>query len=188
VTCHCYRCWPRQRDQPHGLLAPFARLRISLSDIPLESRQPGYVSTGFAHCRMVLRTHTQAFRVLARKTASARSPRNGTNPRPKSRITLKSMRDLMAGGSPPSICPQVLTTFQAKNISMKSPILESEEVSARSGHTPRHGVIRETYTGMMPTTLLQPNLMPNKLKRDMSRRYARLRTFFSTVPSCSDSP
>ena len=45
-----------------------------------------------------------------------------------------------------------------------------------------------TYTGMMPTTLLQPKRMPKRLKSDMSRRYARLRTFFRTIVSFCERP
>ncbi len=69
---------------------------------------------------------TQAFRVLARKTASAMSPRNGTRPMAKSSAILKYMRDWIDVGRPPSIPSQARTTVQASSRSMRSPTLPTD--------------------------------------------------------------
>lgn len=45
-----------------------------------------------------------------------------------------------------------------------------------------------TYAGMSPMTLPQPNRTPRKLKRDISRRYARLLTLVKTLASWSEMP
>jgi hypothetical protein len=107
---------------------------------------------------------------------------SGTKPIAKSIMMLKYIFVVTSAGSPPSTCWHVRRTIIAIMASRTSPILGNglAVVIDRTG--------RLTYPGMMPMTLLQPNRMPQQLKRLISRRYARRLTLVSTLPSCSEMP
>ena len=68
---------------------------------------------------------TTAFLVLARKTASAISPRRGVSPMPKSRMMLNHILNVTSAGRPPSTCWHVRSTMMAIYASSTSPILRS---------------------------------------------------------------
>lgn len=124
-----------------------------------------------------------AFLVLARNRASAMSPKNGTRPTAKSRTILNIIFDLTLAGRPPSTCWHVRRTIMAIKASITSPTLQRQFISYGS-----RILGNDAYAGMIPITLLQPNLIPQQLKRLISRRYARLLTFVRTFASCSEIP
>lgn len=114
---------------------------------------------------------------------SAKSPITGIMPITKSSMILNIIFDLTLAGNPPSTCWQVRRTIIAMNASRTSPaLLRSQwEIILLLER-------QNTNPGMMPITLLQPNLIPAKEKRLISKRYARRLTFVRTLPSCSEIP
>ena len=136
-------------------------------------------------CRKCFSRRT-AFLVLHLYIASARSPMNGTRPITKSIAMLMTILSRSEDGRPPSISSQVWRTSNASSASAPSPILKKFRKPSVSWRTEQGST--PTYNGNSAITLLQPNLIPHKLKRLRSSLYALRLTFVRTLLSFSDNP